>query len=570
MGPREVYDVSGDSEAAMRLLVSGNNNNGSSSNNNEQQIPQDEYNCLLLTALATTTTTNSSTSTNENSLLDESLEDARKVVLNSYSTSNQLPPKRRKIIEEWILAYNRGLVLLSKGKVEESIRESWAYLQPIIVTKEPSSSGSSSSSQQQQQPPLELACRMGFLILEGMLTLYPTRIHGRTAVTSNIHNYDEGSSFDLGLLDEVLSWLTENVENTKAPQPTTASDNNNNNNNNNQDGNNTALSPDPQLKFLLSLYNSRVDFFERTTGDSTTRDKHMRSARKELKQAMEIFQHKLRPSSSQSASSGGGNNDAISLASVSSYSEEVAAATAGHNNNNNNSSSNNNNNDASSVGKQGNSPTPGTTSSSSTPLPQPVVSSSAFNNSNRNLSRILQGQNQVALNLKANSEQLKGNVKKSLILCGEAQSFNNHTSVNPTSSGTSSSSSSYYDAIHQNNLGIVYETSGKSHLALHAFSKAVRSANSCSNSNNNARFESDGTARPDVTLHVLNNAAVCALKSRNYVAAYECYAIGLATSNSWRKRPRTWLRLSEACIGTLCIAVVLFLYCFVKHLYSVF
>ena len=570
MGPREVYDVSGDSEAAMRLLVSGNNNNGSSSNN-EQQIPQDEYNCLLLAALATTTTTNS-TSTNENSLLDESLEDARKVVLNSYSTSNQLPPKRRKIIEEWILAYNRGLVLLSKCKVEESIRESWAYLQPIIVTKEPSSSGSS-SSQQQQQPPLELACRMGFLILEGMLTLYPTRIHGRSAVTSNIHNYDEGSSFDLGLLDEVLSWLTENVENTKAPQPTTASDNNNNNNNNNQDGNNTALSPDPQLKFLLSLYNSRVDFFERTTGDSTTRDKHMRSARKELKQAMEIFQHKLRPSSSQSASSGGGNNDAISLASVSSYSEEVAAATAGHNNNNNNnsSSSNNNNNDASSVGKQGNSPTPGTTSSSSTPLPQPVVSTSAFNNSNRNLSRILQGQNQVALNLKANSEQLKGNVKKSLILCGEAQSFNNHTSVNPTSSGTSSCNSSYYDAIHQNNLGIVYETSGKSHLALHAFSKAVRSANSCSNSNNNAaRFESDGTARPDVTLHVLNNAAVCALKSRNYVAAYECYAIGLATSNSWRKRPRTWLRLSEACIGTLCIAVVLFLYCFVKHLYSVF
>ena len=113
-----------------------------------------------------------------------------------------------------------------------------------------------------------------------------------------------------------------------------------------------------------------------------------------------------------------------------------------------------------------------------------------------------------------------------------------------------------YNAIHQNNLGIVYETSGKSHLALHAFSKAIRSATSFSNNSgttgtNNAvpRFESDGTARPDVTLHVLNNAAICALKSRNYDAAYECYAIGLATSHSWRKRPRTWLRLSEACIG---------------------
>ena len=78
------------------------------------------------------------------------------------------------------------------------------------------------------------------------------------------------------------------------------------------------------------------------------RDKQMRSARKELKLAMEIFQHKLRPPSSSPSSTdgegeGGGitiNNstshcssiaDAVSLASVSSYSEEVAAATAGHN-----------------------------------------------------------------------------------------------------------------------------------------------------------------------------------------------------------------------------------------------
>ena len=300
---------------------------------------------------------------------------------------------------------------------------------------------------------------------------------------------------------------------TKAsPQPTAAE-----NDSNATATASTSGAPDPQLKFLLSLYESRVNFFERTTRDVTIRDKHMRSARKELKQAMEIFQHKLRPERA----------DTSSLASISSFSEEVTAATGGGGNNN-----------YYSDGKQ--SPVSFRATS-----PSPPSGGLSFSTkSNSQLSRILQGQNQAALNLKANAEQLKGNVKKSLVLCGEAQSFNSD------GSSTSSNNSSYYDAIHQNNLGIVYESSGKSHLALHAFSKAVRSAiESNNNSGNCSNFESDGTARPNVTLHVLNNSAVCALKSRNYPAAYQCYAIGLATSKSWRKRPRTWLRLSEACIG---------------------
>lgn len=501
MSPRELYDVTGDSEASMRLMVS-------ESKNGSEQTPQQEYNCLLLTALATTTTPvsgskkkkKSKSSSNSNkeediSLLDESLEDARTVVRNSHSSPSK---NRRAIAEDWVLAYNRGLVLLSRGDVEESIREAWSYLKPVIHPE--------SSLQQQSPPPVELACRMGFLILEGMLTLYPTRIHGRTSEAKDAAKirYENDSSFDLRLLDTVLAWLTENVELTKAsPQQTAAA------NDNSMATASTIGAPDPQLKFMLSLYESRVNFFERTTGDISIRDKHMRSARKELKQAMEIFQHKLRPERA----------DTSSLASMSSFSEDITAATGG--------GISHNDGKHSPVASRATSPTPtsGGLSSSKT---------------SSQLSRILQGQNQTALNLKANAEQLKGNVKKSLVLCGEAQSFN--------SDGNSSNSSNYYDAIHQNNLGIVYESSGKSHLALHAFSKAVRSAIE-NNDSNGANFESDGTARPDMTLHVLNNAGVCALKSRNYPAAYECYAIGLATSNSWRKRPRTWLRLSEACIG---------------------
>ena len=297
MGPRELYDVTGDSEAAMRLMAEGKNGS--------EQSPQNEYNCLLLTALATSTTPssnsgkkkkkNKSNKDDDISLLDESLEDARTVVRNSHSLRN-----KSAIAEDWVLAYNRGLVLLSTGKVEESIREAWSYLKPIIHPE--------TSSEKQQPPPVELSCRMGFLILEGMLTLYPTRMHGNTS-TTNDANYEQTSTFDLRLLDKVLAWLTENVELTKA-QPIAAA------NDNHQDSNAAAAAkggPDPQLKFLLSLYESRVNFFERTTTDVATRDKHMRSARKELKQAMEIFQHKLRPE----------RDGTSSLASLSSFSEDI-------------------------------------------------------------------------------------------------------------------------------------------------------------------------------------------------------------------------------------------------------
>jgi len=505
MGLRELYDVAGDSEAAMRLIISENDNNNDSDN---EQSPQDEYNCLLLTALATlkTTTTNndsdnkkkkeggktnttrqadaSQTTKDDNdvSLLNDSLEDARTIVRNSQCT----------ITEDWILAYNRGLVLLSNGNTEQSIRELWSYLKTVVNSQ-------SSSSSQQEQPPLDVACYMGFLILEGILTLFPTRMYGdRILENTKSGNTTSEDDVDLRLLDKVLAWLTETIELTKPSQP-------------------QQPASDPQLKFLLNLYQSRVNFFERTTSDGSIRDKHMRLARKELKQAMEIFQHKLRPERADTSSlasiiSGGSSTNEATTA-LTQQSEQDSSQRA------------------------------------TSPSPPSGGLSSVKSNANNQFSRILQAQNQSALNLKANAEQLKGNVKKSLVLCGEAQtSFHGEGS----SGGSGSSCRNYYEAIHQNNLGIVYESSGKPYLALHAFSKAARATteNSYDNTgNNNSNFESDGTACPDVTLHILNNAALCAIKSRNYRAAYESYAIGLATSTIWRKRPRVWLRLSEACIG---------------------
>jgi hypothetical protein len=145
---------------------------------------------------------------------------------------------------------------------------------------------------------------------------------------------------------------------------------------------------------------------------------------------------------------------------------------------------------------------------------------------------VLQRHNQSALILKANSEQLKGNTKKSLVLCGEAYTAVTTPEVDFT-----------YEALHDNNLGVIYETIGKRHLAMHALAKALLCEKSPSS------FYADGTVQPDQKLMVLHNAAICSLRARNFASAYECMATCIAQSDVFRSRPRCWLRLAEACIG---------------------
>jgi tetratricopeptide (TPR) repeat protein len=310
--------------------------------------------------------------------------------------------------------------------------------------------------------------------LESLLFLWPMRMSNPVQVFK-----DDDPKLDINL---VITWLTDIIIDREVGDS------------------------DPQLKFLLSLYKSRVDFYERDKNHKIS-DANIRSARKELKQAMEIFQHKLRAAS----------NDSTSLAS-SSYSEE------------------------------------GIRISSGTKSPTPLPMNSSINN-NSSMPRVLQAQNQAVLNLKANTEQLKGNMKKSLILCAEA-----NCSPDEGSTISSESNNNYYDAIHQNNLAIVYETSGKSHLALHAFSKAVRLASMSSHDRPDANgnvdgptaplFDMDGTARPDMTLAVLHNTGISSLKTGNYMGAYKCMAIIIREGcKIWGVRPRTWLRMAEACIG---------------------
>jgi len=98
------------------------------------------------------------------------------------------------MLPEWMLRFGPSLIELIRDYRKGSIHQLFFVVVVVLVEVVGVDyllmmSSNFSSSQSQSPPPLELVCRMGFLILEGMLTLYPTRIHGRTtAVAAAINN----------------------------------------------------------------------------------------------------------------------------------------------------------------------------------------------------------------------------------------------------------------------------------------------------------------------------------------------------------------------------------------------
>jgi tetratricopeptide (TPR) repeat protein len=330
--------------------------------------------------------------------------------------------KRRR--NAMILAYNRGLVLFTHGKAKEGVdicRESLA--------------GFIDRQQKPSDDLAEVASRTAFLIFECLLHLSTGR-QSTLEVQQNLN---------IPPVSKILSWL-ESLDTDR----------------------------DPQLKFQLSLYKTRLELAE---GDQSKFDARIRSSRKELKSAMEVFQHKLRPAFGA---------DTASVVSSANSEENMSAASTTY--------------------QEHNHPH----------QPQQALGSI-----------VLQRYNQAALNLKASSEAMKGNVKKSLILCSEAYG--------------ASVDNADYEAIHSNNLGLVYETNDKRHLALHVLSKGL-------NHSTPASFKADGSASPSQTLAILYNSALCALRAGNYISAYECMASCVARSTAF-DNARCWLRMAEACLG---------------------
>ena len=194
-----------------------------------------------------------------------------------------------------------------------------------------------------------------------------------------------------------------------------------------------------------------------------------------------------------------------------------------------------------------------------------------------------------ALYMKANLEFLRGNTTKSLKLCAEARAagkksragvnrggggevqirgeengFAAHDNAAAATSNASANTNTvsleeedlesqmandYDEAIYYNNLAMVHQSAGKIHVALHYYSYAISYMENVQMPDDNF-FWSDGVARPNVTADILNNASLCAFQTHDYKRAYECMAQCVTLSpDIFGERARCWLRMAQSLIG---------------------
>ena len=171
ISPREVYDLTGDSEAALNLLVENAMINSSrargggvtspvnkKSSNTMFTTPQEEYNSIILSSLA-------SEATLDTSILLDSLTNIQETI--SLNTKSTTASSRKRQRDEMIMTYNKGLILLTSGQVNDSIEEVWTILKPFVESKQQSTTAS--------EDILRIACRLGFLLLECLLTIWPVK-----------------------------------------------------------------------------------------------------------------------------------------------------------------------------------------------------------------------------------------------------------------------------------------------------------------------------------------------------------------------------------------------------------
>lgn len=410
-----------------------------------------------------------------------------------------------------ILAYNRALLHWAQGDIPACVAICATTVTPLVDK-------SSTKQQQQQQQATSFndtilciaSCRLAMLWLECILlvgkngTMSADNSHATIAATTTDTSSTNHVVLSLPLLDagSIVAWLEHSLANSSQSSSTNHITNTHSRNKNSPSSDAFSTEELKQLKFLLPVYKSRL-FLAEFDDQGKRIEACIRSARKDMKTAMEVFQNKLRPayinnlgevSSAGSVTSLNNSEDGMNTSGLQQHSFPILERTS------------------SSI---------------------PSVSGNI----------VLQKLNQSALVVKAHLEQLKGNTKKSLVLCSEAMSASDGAAFEP---------------LRMNNLAVVYETNNRRYLALHALVKSLRAANPINGNNESSEgvgttmssfFQSDGTANPDLTPSILYNTAVCALRARNYVSAYECMAACLSASPIFANRPKCWLRLAEACLG---------------------
>ena len=353
-----------------------------------------------------------------------------------------------------------------------------------------------------------------------------------------------------------------------------------------------SLRPD-ELKFRLHLYRSRLLNIRNMDADDSNKkdlEGNTRASRKELKNAMDIYQNKLcvvteeesnkdhgsgskskgEQQSKKGGSKGGGKaqsskgkQDASETTSVSgSLTTSVSDALW-------------------SEGKAGGGVAratfegmPSKTSSSQ----QQLQTSHAATIKVKKETPNLQVRHESILYLKANVEYLRGNPTKSLKLCAEARSAGKKSRAGVVSAkrdsetttkgedenpGITSSSlldsetemaNGYDEAIYYNNLGLLHQSASKVHLALYYYSTALSHSLrvNFNDKNTNSAFWSDGMARPDITADILHNTSICALQAQDFNTAYQCMNQCVQLSPAvFGSRARSFLRLAQSCIGKI-------------------
>eukprot|EP00980_Cylindrotheca_fusiformis_P011289 scaffold2598_cov136-Cylindrotheca_fusiformis.AAC.4 len=485
---RNVYEQTGDSAAALELLKL-----------NEKTSFSTPYNEFLCQSMVS----KSELSIKWMNELKAKEEDIETSTLLMEPTSSSSSNSRLAIISKWIMAYNRGLCLLMIHQPNETWDLIWPILEADIllpqdeedsddddddennddndneesilarILNNSNNNGNNNNAKTKEMKEfLNVACHMALLLLQAVLEPNFNAISLQTT-----HHFQENVRQTLDWLQTTISDHQEDV---------------------------------PLLQFLLSLITSRMElssiFISNTNSSSNSSsnnnnsnsaaltDHKVRTARKDLKQAMEIFQHKLKTTTTTTT--------------------ETTTTT-----------------------------TPSMTTTGST-TPPPTTTTDVMQSDN---------QEKSALNLKANTERLKGNVKKSLILLGEAKT-DDYDYNEDDDNGNETSMEYCLDQMHHyNNLALVYYSDGKPNLALHAWSKALSFVTPTATiirdkPQASAILQSNGTPQSNHQITVLYNAGITCLSHQKYQAAYECMAIVVKHWAS-HHRPDCWLRLAEACIG---------------------
>jgi tetratricopeptide (TPR) repeat protein len=339
----------------------------------------------------------------------------------------------------------------------------------------------------------DLKCKIAFLAVDCMLEI-----------------------FDLESVGNVLNWIERYV--TFRSGASTADENCN--------GDETISfqqESDMELKFRLHCYRARY-LFMCAEDDRTSLELNLKKVRKELKNAMEIYNHNLSGKKINGESMEDGTasiQDSVSPSVDSGH----GMANDHHRHRNiaflSNGISNGSANDV---------VAPNQNEDSQVPFEL----------------RLSNAQNQHVLFLKARLEYLKGNCNKSMKLCSEAQ--------NAMDKNSSDETTNILHAIYNNNMGLVYQSARQFHLALHYYALALSFIEIPENETddtqvNGVTLHRDGTVQQISVEQLLYNTAICSQACGNYVGSCECMIRFIQLSKKCSKHPFPWLHLSESYIG---------------------